>query len=249
MTDYKNQRDNTPGEEVSAFGERVKGAAKDAAGSLTGNRALEREGERENAEGRARQARNDAIGGTTASSSAAESDRSTGRLITGLYESPDTAGRAYQDLTSRHGYRPDDISVLMSEETRKRHFGDAKPGEEFKQGTKAAEGAGVGGGIGMGVGAAMGAILAAATSIVIPGLGLVVAGPIAGAIAGAGAGGASGSLLGLLIGWGIPEQRAAEYDRGIREGGIVLGTRAKDDTQAAQLEKDFGSYGARNILR
>jgi uncharacterized protein YjbJ (UPF0337 family) len=249
MADYKNPRDNTPGEEVSAFAERAKGAVKDATGSLTGNRALEREGERENAEGRARQARNDAIGDTRPSYSAAESDRSTGRLITGLYETPDTAGRAYQDLTSRHGYRPDDISVLMSEETRKRHFGDAKPGEEFKQGTKAAEGAGVGGGIGMGVGAAIGAILAAATSIVIPGLGLVVAGPIAGAIAGAGAGGASGSLLGLLIGWGIPEQRAAEYDRGIREGGIVLGTRAKDETQAAQLEKDLGSYGARNILR
>jgi uncharacterized protein YjbJ (UPF0337 family) len=247
MADKQNQRDDTVGEEVSAFGERAKGAAKDAAGSVTGNRALEREGERENAEGRARQARNDVIG--TTASSAAGRDRSTGRLITGLYESPDTAGRAYQDLTSRHGYRPDDISVLMSEETRKRHFGDAKPGEEFKQGTKAAEGAGVGGGIGMGVGAAIGAILAAATSIVIPGLGLVVAGPIAGAIAGAGAGGASGSLLGLLIGWGIPEQRAAEYDRGIREGGIVLGTRANDETQAAQLEKDFGSYGARNILR
>jgi uncharacterized protein YjbJ (UPF0337 family) len=249
MANEKNHRNDTLAEEVSASGERVKGAVKDAAGSLTGNRALEREGERENAEGRARQARNEVIGGTTASSSAAGRDRSTGRLITGLYDSPDTAGRAYEDLTSRHGYRADDISVLMSEDTRKRHFGDVKPGEEFKQGTKAAEGAGVGGGVGMGVGAALGAFLAAATSIAIPGLGLVVAGPIAGAIAGAGAGGATGSLLGLLIGSGIPEERAAEYDRGIRKGGIVLGTRAKDETHATELEKDFGTYGARDILR
>jgi uncharacterized protein YjbJ (UPF0337 family) len=241
-------RAGSVGEETSAFGERIKGAAKDATGAVLGNERLEREGEWENAEGRARQARTDVIGGTTRSSSS-WTDRSNRRLVTGLYDSPESAGRAYQDLTSRHGYRSDDISVLMSEDTRKRHFGDVKPGEEFKQGTKAAEGAGVGGGIGMGVGAALGAFLAAATSIAIPGLGLVVAGPIAGAIAGAGAGGATGSLLGLLIGSGIPEERAAEYDRGVREGGIVLGTRAKDDKHAAELEKDFGTYGARNILR
>ena len=53
------RRDDSVGEEVSAFGERAKGAAKDAAGSITGNRRLEREGELENAEGRARQATND----------------------------------------------------------------------------------------------------------------------------------------------------------------------------------------------
>ncbi len=232
-------------EETSAFGERIKGATKNAAGAVLGNDRLEREGERESAEGRARQARNDVTG----SSSASWTDRSDRRLVTGLYPNPESAGRAYQDLTSRHGYRSDDISVLMSDDTRKRHFGNVKAGDEFKAGTKAAEGAGVGGGVGLGVGAALGALLAAATSIAIPGLGLVVAGPIAGAIAGAGAGGATGSLIGMLIGSGIPEDRAAEYDRGIRDGGIVLGTRAKDDAHAAALEKDFTDYGARNVLR
>lgn len=248
------RHDGTIGEEASALGQRAKGAAKDATGSVLGLNSLEREGELENAAGRARQAQNDVTGGSstaygTTSSSSGTTGSSNQRLVTGMYSDPDVAGRAYQDLTSKHGYRDEDISVLMSEDTRKRHFGDAKPGEEFKQGTKAAEGAGVGGGIGMGVGAALGAFLAAATSIAIPGIGLIVAGPIAGALAGAGAGGATGSLLGLLIGSGIPEERAAEYDRGIREGGIVLGTRAKDDTHAAELEKDFGSYGASDIRR
>src|SRR5687768_2032362 len=59
MADNKKHGDDTLGEELSAFGERVKGTAKDAAGSVTGNRALEREGERESVEGRARQAQND----------------------------------------------------------------------------------------------------------------------------------------------------------------------------------------------
>ena len=236
-------------EEAGAFGTRAKGAAKDAAGAMTGNRSLEREGERENAEGRARQERNDVMD---------ESDGATGQtvsgqrgLVTGMYDSPETAGRAYEDLTTRHGYTPDDISVLMSEDTRSRYFSGTQPGEEFTKGggSKAAEGAGIGGGIGMGVGAAVGAIVAAATAIAIPGLGLVVAGPIAGAIAGAGAGGATGTIVGALVGAGIPEDRAAEYERGIKQGGIVLGTRARDDAHAASLEKDFTSYGARDVRR
>lgn len=216
-------------EETAAFGERVKGATKDAAGAVLGNERMEREGERENAEGRARQARN--------------------TLVTGLYDSPEKAGKAYQDLTTRHGYKSDDISVVMSEDTRKRHFGDVKPGQEFKEGSKAAEGAGIGAGIGLGVGAAVGALVAAATAIAIPGLGLVVAGPIAGAIAGAGAGGATGTLVGMLIGAGIPEDRAAEYERGLKAGGIVLGTRARDEKHATELERDFSSHGANTILR
>ena len=136
----------------------------------------------------------------------------------------------------------------MSDDTRKRHFGNVKPGQEFTEGSKAAEGAGIGGGIGLGVGAAVGALVAAATVIAIPGLGLVVAGPIAGAIAGAGAGGATGTLVGALVGAGIPEDRAAEYEHGLKAGGIVLGTRAKDEAHASQLENDLSSYGARNVL-
>jgi uncharacterized protein YjbJ (UPF0337 family) len=237
---------NSIREETAAFGERVKGAAKDATGAVLGDERLEREGERENTEARKRQAENDAIGGRSWPS---ESGWSNKNFVTGLYDSPDAAGKAYQDLTTRHGYKAGDISVVMLNDTRKRHFGDVKPGQEFQEGSKAAEGAGIGGGIGLGVGAALGALVAAATAIAIPALGLVVAGPIAGAIAGAGAGGATGTLLGALIGAGMPESRAAEYERGLRDGGIVLGTRAKDEAHATELERDFTGHGARNILR
>lgn len=239
---------NSIREETAAFGQRMKGAAKDAAGAVTGNERLEREGERENAQGRMRQAQNDAVD-APGTPRTWDSSWSNKHLVTGLYDKPDTARQAYHDLTTRHGYKSDDISVVMTDDTRKRHFGDVAPGTEFKQGTKAAEGAGIGGGIGMGVGAALGALVAAATAIAIPGLGLVVAGPIAGAIAGAGAGGATGTLLGALVGAGIPETRAVEYERGLKEGGIVLGTRARDEAHAAELERDFTGHGARHILR
>ena len=48
-------------EETSATGQRIKGAAKDTFGEITGNQSVEEKGERENAAGRDRQKSNDAV--------------------------------------------------------------------------------------------------------------------------------------------------------------------------------------------
>jgi uncharacterized protein YjbJ (UPF0337 family) len=236
------ERKNTLGEEVSAVGERVSGAAKDVVGSVTGNDRLEREGERERAEGRARQAANVATAPDT-------TDRYRSDYVTGLYGTPEQAAKAYDHLTTTHGYGRDDIDVLMSDETRKRYFPASAPGQELSSGTKAAEGMGVGSAIGGGLGAAMAAVFAIGTSVAIPGLGLVVAGPIAAALAGAGAGGATGGLIGALIGAGMPEERARVYDNGVRDGGIVVGAKARDAAHATQLEREYQTFGGTSVLR
>lgn len=248
--DNNRKNDDTVGEEISAVGQRIKGAAKDIAGNVANDRGLEREGERENAMGRARQATNNVLDETDGVRGATVGEtRARDRYVTALYPTPEAASRAYSSLTSDHGYKSEDINVLMSDDTRQRHFGDVKPGTELSGGTKAAEGLGKGGAIGGGIGAALGALFAIGTSIVIPGLGLVVAGPLAAALAGLGAGGATGGLIGALIGAGIPEDRAREYERGINEGGILIGTRPRDDKHAADLERDFSTYGGTNVLR
>jgi uncharacterized protein YjbJ (UPF0337 family) len=248
--EHNRKKDDSVGEEISATGQRVKGAAKDMAGNIANDRGLEREGERENAMGRARQASNNVMDETDGVRGATVGDgTSRDRYVTGLYPTPDAANRAYEGLTTKHGYKSDDINVVMSEETRKKYYGDVDPGTELSGGTKAAEGLGKGSAIGGGIGAALGAIFAVGSSIVIPGIGLVVAGPIAAALAGLGAGGATGGLIGALIGAGIPEDRAREYERGINEGGILIGTRPRDDKHAADLERDFGTYGGTNVLR
>ena len=80
--------DDSVGEEVSAFGERTKGAIKDAAGAVTGNKSLEREGERENAEGRARQATNnvmDETDGVRGATAGGRGGSTAGGYVTGLY--------------------------------------------------------------------------------------------------------------------------------------------------------------------
>ena len=140
------------------------------------------------------------------------------RMVTGLFPDRDSAERAYTDISSR-GYRQDDVNVVMSDDTRKRHF-SAADGRQTELGTKAAEGAGIGGAIGGSLGAIAAAIAAVGTTIALPGLGLVIAGPLAAAIAGAGAGAATGGIVGALIGWGIPEERVKHYEEGIKNGGI-----------------------------
>jgi hypothetical protein len=148
----------------------------------------------------------------------------------------ETAVREISDL----GYTRDDVSVMMSDATRSKEFG-------IEAGSKAAKGASVGGAVGGAVGAALAALAAVGTSIALPGLGLIIAGPIAAALAGAGAGGAAGGLIGLLVGAGIPEHRAKVYDAGLREGGILLGVEARSDVDADRIEKIFEDLNARDV--
>lgn len=173
------------------------------------------------------------------------------RVMTGLFPDRDTAERAYQGVIDR-GYSKDDVNLVMSDETRQRHFGDnsaAGGTADTELGNKAAEGAGIGAGIGGTVGAIAAAVAAVGTSIALPGLGLVIAGPLAAALAGAGAGGAAGGLLGALIGMGIPEERVKRYESGIKEGGILMGVRPRNDEDADYLSRHWQDARGADIYR
>ena len=160
------------------------------------------------------------------------------RMVTGLFKDRDSAESAYRSLTER-GYGNDAVNVVMSDETRKRHFADDHAHATTELGHKAAEGAGIGGAIGGTVGAIAAAIAAVGTSIALPGLGLVIAGPVVAALAGAGAGAATGGLVGALIGWGIPQERVKQYESGLEEGGILMGVKPRSDQDAAFLQEDW----------
>ena len=167
-------------------------------------------------------------------------------MVTGLFNDRESAEFAYGAAAER-GYGKDDINLMMSDETRQRHFhGDAD--EQTELGSKAAEGAGIGGAVGGTVGAVLAAIAAVGTSIAIPGLGLVIAGPVAAALAGAGAGAATGGIIGALVGWGIPKERVTHYEEGIKKGGIVMGVTPRSDEDAAHLEQTWKTRGT-HVLR
>jgi hypothetical protein len=127
--------------------------------------------------------------------------------LTGSFRDRTSAERAYNRLRER-GYTDDEINIIMSEDTRNKYFDKVDEDEKTRFGNKAMEGAGTGSAIGGALGATAGIIAAIGTSLVIPGLGFVVAGPIAAGLAGAGAGGITGGIVGALIGAGIPRDRA-----------------------------------------
>jgi hypothetical protein len=85
------------------------------------------------------------------------------------------------------------------------------------------------------------------STLFLPGLNLVIAGPIAAALAGLGAGGAAGGLIGALVGAGIPEYRAKVYEAGLRSGGILLGVEARADEDVDRLEELLDQLGAEHI--
>ena len=93
------------------------------------------------------------------------------------------------------------------------------------------------------MGAVLATLVAVGSTIAIPGLGLVVAGPLAAALAGAGAGGATGTLVGALIGSGIPEERVTHYEAGLKNGGIVMGVRPRSEEDAIAIENSWRQRG------
>ena len=158
------------------------------------------------------------------------------RFTTELFNDRTSAEKAYQHAL-QNGYTDKDINVMMSEDSRKKYYDSPLVTEV---GNKSTEGLAVGGATGAVVGGIVAAIAAIGTSLVIPGLGLVVAGPLAAGLAGAGAGSITGGLVGALVGWGIPEEKAKIYESGIKSGGIVLGV--NENKPDSHLENDWKQF-------
>jgi hypothetical protein len=154
-------------------------------------------------------------------------------VTTKLFKDPKSVQSAYQDALD-NGYTAEDINILMSDTTRTKLFPNTVVGD------KSMDGLALGGAVGGTVGGLTAAIVAIGTAVVIPGLGIAIAGPLAAGLAGAGAGSIAGGLVGSLIGLGIPEERVKEYEAGIKSGGVLLTADAHDATLSKKLESDWG---------
>ena len=167
-------------------------------------------------------------------------------MLTGMFRDRRSTENAYNSMHER-GYTEEEINLVMSKETHEKYFSEDK--EETELGNKAAAGSGAGSAIGGTIGAIAGVVAAIGTSVVIPGLGLVVAGPIAAGLAGAGAGGIAGGIIGALVGWGIPKDRAKLYESGIKDGHIVMGVKPKNDEDAEYFERNWHENNGQEIHR
>jgi hypothetical protein len=171
------------------------------------------------------------------------------KTVIGVFHDRNAADQFLNVLAPR-GYSYSDVNVMMSDGTRARDYAEHAAAE--KQGTRAGnklgEGAGIGGAVGTAVGATIAAIVAVGTSIVIPGLNLIVAGPLVAALAGGGAGAFAGGVVGALIGLGIPEQDAKAYNEALMRGGVVMSVSVNSDEEASELQSLMTSYGAEQVL-
>ncbi|HCL04657.1 MAG TPA: hypothetical protein DHW64_01235 [Chitinophagaceae bacterium] len=165
-------------------------------------------------------------------------------MLTGLFVDREGAENAYNAMFER-GYQADDINLVMSDETRTKSFPKHVPVTDMDN--KATEGLAKGSAIGGAIGAIVGIIAAIGTGLLIPGRGIVIAGPVLGGLAGAGAGGITGGMIGALIGVGIPEERARTYEAGIQEGRILMGVYPKNEADASFFIQNWRSNRALEI--
>ncbi len=165
--------------------------------------------------------------------------------VMGIYSDRTTVSDAVNVLTNA-GYRPMDISVLLSDNQGTKDFAHEKH-------TKASHGAAIGAAAGAVVGAALAWFISTQPgaftgflSLTAVGM-LTSAGPLLAAWAGAGAGGTLGWLAGFLMGLGLTEYVAKRYAGRIRRGGILLSVHCDSPEWCDRAKKALKDTGARDI--
>jgi hypothetical protein len=169
------------------------------------------------------------------------------KALVAVFSDKNSAESAYRFLKEL-GYPEDEINVLMSDETRTMYF-DAPYMQVEVVGASPKESPAIATAVGTGTGVLLGAALGAASTLVFPGVGLVIAGPISAALIGAGFGGMTGGLMGSLIGVGVPEPRAKAYEEKVKEGKIILGVNPRNAEEEQQIIEMWRKEGGDLILQ
>jgi len=160
-------------------------------------------------------------------------------VVFGIFESRMQTNDVLQGLTEI-GFRETEVSTLVPD-TR------GIVSLQYDKGTKASEGLAAGVTGGFALGGALGWMIGVG-ALSIPGVGPVIAaGPILLALAGAGAGGAIGGIGGALVGLGIPEEDAMQYERFLKEGGMLVSVQVENKYWEEKARTALADAGAKGI--
>ena len=160
------------------------------------------------------------------------------KTITAVFKTRLAADAALVKL-DQAGFTKEQVTMLVTEETRCKHFAID---EDSKAGEGALDGAAIGG-----LSGALYLALASAGAVLIPGLNIVVSGVLLGALAGLGAGAVTGGLVGALVGLGVPEHEAKLYEDTIRKGAILIAIEAHDNATADRIQTILKGSNAESI--
>jgi hypothetical protein len=165
-------------------------------------------------------------------------------ILTGLFDDPQAAERAYQACVDR-GYEVGQVNVILSEGTRQRLL---KSRDEVKAelAKREAEGGELGGPTGGRVGILVTIFAAVGAAVAIPTVGFVV-GPLAVALAAAGAAGIAAGLISALADWGVPAERISGYESAIKKGAILVAVDTRNEVDAREIRGLWEKLGGRDI--
>jgi len=141
------------------------------------------------------------------------------RIVTAFFDSPGHAESAYQMAASR-GYGKEDLSVLMSNDTRDNWLSLSYVTNNPRMSIAA---------------------------FTIPGGNLAASGSIAMAIPGASLDDSMASLIWLLVERGVPYRRARAYASALEKGGVVLEICPRNDDDVEYLTHAWQACGGREI--
>jgi len=167
--------------------------------------------------------------------------------VAGIFQTREDANRAVEDLR-RLGLSDENLSLLSP--------GTSAPEAEADVETSDTEQPGMGNALGGLVGGAMGAaggmtLGAAAASLLVPGVGPIMAAGIVGAAlfgaGGAAAGMAAGGALEDNIAHGLPHDELFVYEDALRQGRTVVIAGVEDDDQAKAAREALGAAGAESV--
>ena len=167
--------------------------------------------------------------------------------VAGVFNSRDDAERAIQGLRSA-GIAQDRIAFLIPGTTDRSVEATVPTTDTEQSGMGTAMGGTVGGAMGIAGGASLGA---AAASLLIPGVGPVIAGGIIGAallgIGGAATGAAAGAALERGLADGIPHDELYIYEDALRKGHSVVIAFVDDDESGEVAHNVLAQAGAESI--
>lgn len=170
--------------------------------------------------------------------------------VSGIFNSYDNLDALMSELHSQ-GVRDQDLNIVMSDKTRD-YFAADDNNSAFAKAANTDNKMPEGLSTGAVSGGLLGAIIGGLTlvgSVVVPGAGLLAAGPIVGALTGGATGAAAGGLVGALVGLGIPDDEAETYNRALQEPGAnnVLVIAHVPNERTREIKNIFERYGAQKV--
>jgi len=162
--------------------------------------------------------------------------KSTGQAVVAVFEDRSAAENAV-DALEQAGFSADSIGYVI-------RGSDAVMGGMITDAAGAKDGRGAA--AGAITGGMIGGVAAAAASLLIPGVGLLVAGGVlASFFGGALAGSAIGGILGAMNGLGVSEREAQFYERQFHEGRAIVAVIAAD--RSPEAVGILANYGGQHI--